>query len=70
MHTRVQNLSWSHLRALLRIPDEDARVWYMNEAVNIYDNWWTIQPNCGIILIISTPPVKRGVILRVVFADE
>lgn len=22
---------------------------------NSCDNWWTIQPNCGIILIISTP---------------
>lgn len=34
LHTRVQNLSWSHLRALLRVHDENARIWYMNEAVN------------------------------------
>ena len=31
-NTRVPNLNWSHFRALLRVPDEDARVWYMNEA--------------------------------------
>ena len=47
LHTRVQNLSWSHLRALLRVPDEDARIWYMNEAVN--ENWSarTLDRNIG-----------------------
>ncbi len=37
LNTRVQNLNWSHFRALLRVPDEDARIWYMNEAAN--ENW-------------------------------
>lgn len=32
LNTRVQNLNWSHFRMLLRVPDEDARIWYMNEA--------------------------------------
>lgn len=32
LHTRVQNLTWSHLRALLSVENEDARLWYMNEA--------------------------------------
>lgn len=32
LNTRVQNLNWSHFRTLLRVPDEDARIWYMNEA--------------------------------------
>lgn len=32
LHTRVQNLSWSHFRFLLRVEDEDARLWYMKEA--------------------------------------
>ena len=32
LHTRVQNLSWSHIRAILRVSDETARLWYMNEA--------------------------------------
>ena len=47
MNTRVQNLNWSHFRALLRVPDEDARVWYMNEAAN--ENWSvrTLDRNIG-----------------------
>lgn len=27
-------LSWSHYRTLIRVHDEDARNWYMNEAIN------------------------------------
>ena len=30
----VQNLNWTQFRSLLRVPDENARLWYMNEAVN------------------------------------
>lgn len=33
----VHNLTWTHFRSLLRVPDEDARVWYMNEAA--HENW-------------------------------
>ena len=32
-HTRVPNLNWSHFRQLMRVPDEKARLWYMDEAV-------------------------------------
>ena len=32
LHTRGQNLTWSHVRALLRVADETARLWYLNEA--------------------------------------
>ncbi len=32
VNTCVHNLNWSHFRALLRVPDENARLWYMNEA--------------------------------------
>ena len=28
----LQNLTWPHFRSLLRVPDENARVWYMHEA--------------------------------------
>ena len=28
----VHNLNWTQFRALLRVPDENARLWYMNEA--------------------------------------
>ena len=33
----VQNLNWTHLRCLLRVPDESARIWYLNEAAK--ENW-------------------------------
>lgn len=28
----VHNLKWTHIRSLLRVPDENARLWYMNES--------------------------------------
>lgn len=37
VNTRVHNLSWSHYRTLLRVSDEAARIWYLNEAV--HENW-------------------------------
>lgn len=33
-HSRVPNLTWTHFRHLLRVDDEKARLWYMNEAAN------------------------------------
>lgn len=32
LNTRVQNLSWSHFRHLLRVEDKQAQNWYLNEA--------------------------------------
>ncbi len=32
LHARVQNLTWTHIRALLRVSDSDARNWYALEA--------------------------------------
>ena len=32
VNARVHNLTWSHFRALLRVTDERARNWYLNEA--------------------------------------
>lgn len=37
VNTCVHNLNWSHFRCLLRVPDEDARIWYMGEASR--ENW-------------------------------
>lgn len=37
LHTRVQNLSWSHFRAIMRVSDPVARKWYINEASN--EHW-------------------------------
>lgn len=31
-HSRVPNLTWTHIRHLLRVEDKNARFWYMNEA--------------------------------------
>lgn len=33
----VHNLTWTHFRSLLRVSDENARIWYMNEA--FHENW-------------------------------
>jgi len=31
-HSRVPNLTWTHFRTLLRVSDETARLWYLDEA--------------------------------------
>lgn len=43
----VQNLNWTHFRSLLRVSDENARIWYLNEAVK--ENWSsrTLDRNIG-----------------------
>ncbi len=41
LHTRVQNLTWSHLRQLMRVSDEHARLWYMEEALS--EGWSSHQ---------------------------
>lgn len=33
----VHNLNWTHIRSLLRVTDENARYWYMKEAVG--ESW-------------------------------
>lgn len=33
----VHNLTWTHYRSLLRVADENARLWYLNEASK--ENW-------------------------------
>ena len=43
----VQNLTWTHFRSLLRVDDDNARIWYMNESVK--ENWSsrTLDRNIG-----------------------
>ena len=43
----VHNLNWTHFRCLLRVSDEDARMWYLNEAAK--ENWTyrTLDRNIG-----------------------
>ena len=37
MNACVHNLNWTHIRSLLRVADENARYWYMKEAID--ENW-------------------------------
>ena len=36
-HACVPNLKWTHIRSILRVEDETARLWYLNEAAKA--NW-------------------------------
>lgn len=40
MNTCVHNLNWSHFRTLLRVSDDTARLWYMNEAAT---EGWSVR---------------------------
>ena len=37
LNTRVQNLTWSHVRRLLRVENRTAQLWYLSEASS--QNW-------------------------------
>ena len=37
LNARVQNLRWTHFRSLLRVEDQQVRLWYLNEAAR--ENW-------------------------------
>lgn len=47
LNSRVQNLSWTHYRMLLRVPDEDARYWYLREASEEMWSVRTLSRNIG-----------------------
>jgi len=47
VNTCVHNLNWSHFRSLLRVHDDDARYWYMNEASIEGWNVRTLDRNIG-----------------------
>lgn len=40
LHTRVQNLTWSHIRRVLSVSNPEARVWYLNSAA---DEHWSVR---------------------------
>ena len=40
LHTRVQNLEWSHLRRILSVTNPDARLWYLDYASA---NMWSVR---------------------------
>ena len=41
----VHNLNWTQIRCLLRVDDEDARYWYMKEAINQGWSYRTLDRN-------------------------
>lgn len=47
LNSRVQNLSWTHYRMLLRVPDENARYWYLREASEEVWSVRTLSRNIG-----------------------
>ena len=47
LHTRVQNLSWSHVKVLLGENDEKARNWYIKEATEQMWSVKTLERNIG-----------------------
>ena len=47
LNARVQNLTWTHFRSLLRVPDAEARAWYLNEASRESWSSRTLDRNIG-----------------------
>ena len=45
LNTRVQNLSWSHFSRLIRVENEQERLWYMQEAANEGWSFRTLDRN-------------------------
>ncbi len=45
--TCLPNLTWSHFCCLLRVPDENARIWYLNEAAKESWSSRTLDRNIG-----------------------
>lgn len=40
LHTRVQNLTWSHIRRILSVGSPEAREWYLKTAA---DDMWSVK---------------------------
>ena len=47
LQTRLQNLTWSHLQAILGEKSEKARLWYMDEAAQQMWSVKTLERNIG-----------------------
>ena len=45
LNTRLQNLNWSHVVRLLRVENEQERLWYMQEAANEGWSYRTLDRN-------------------------
>lgn len=47
LHTRVQNLSWSHIKMVLHEDNDNAREWYLQEAASQMWSVKTLERNVG-----------------------
>lgn len=47
LQTRLQNLTWSHIQAILGEKNENARLWYMDEAAQQMWSVKTLERNVG-----------------------
>ena len=66
LNARVQNLTWTHFRHLLRVDNKGARDWYMNEAAQEQWSVRTLDRNISsqyyerLLLSQRKEPVKQG----------
>lgn len=64
LHTRVQNLTWSHFRLLMRVEEPKVREWYMQEASNEGWSVRTLDRNIAISKV-ENFDLRRGLERRV-----
>ncbi len=64
-HTCVPNLSWSHIKLLLRVSDKTARNWYLQEASSESWNVRTLERNIAsqyYYRLLQTPQSGKGIV--------
>lgn len=64
----VHNLNWTHFRRLLRVADENARLWYMKKAEN--EGWSSRVLNAEIKEIMAREEQLRAEIDRIIAEME
>ena len=63
----LPQLSWSHYESLMRVPDLDARQWYMQEAAAEQWDYRTLKRNIAsqyYYRLMQTPKAKRVLVVR------
>lgn len=63
----LPQLSWSHYESLMRVPDLDARQWYMQEAAAEQWDYRTLKCNIAsqyYYRLMQTPKAKRAPVLK------
>lgn len=55
LHTRVQNLSWSHLRCILRVDDATSEIVVYTRSCRTNVECENPRPQCSLTILLSTP---------------